>query len=50
MLLCQVGAVRAMCYVGEHCLQSGSSDGGVHLWDVRSPQQALHSLRSPDSG
>ncbi len=46
----QAGAVRGLCYVREHCLQSGSSDGSVHVWDVRYPQQALHSLRMPDSG
>ncbi len=36
--------------VKEHCLQSGGADGSLALWDVRSPQQPLHSLRTLDAG
>lgn len=42
--------MTALRLVKEHCLQSGSEDGSLVLWDVRSPQQSLHSLRAPDSG
>ena len=46
----QRGAVTALRLVKEHCLQSGGADGSLALWDVRSPQQPLHSLRAPDAG
>ena len=36
--------------VKEHCLQSGGADGSLALWDVRSPQRPLHSLRTLDAG
>lgn len=49
-LSAQAGAARALCYVREHCLQSGSSDGSLHVWDVRYAQQALRSLHMPDTG
>ena len=46
----QSGAVTVLRLVKEHCLQSGGADGSLVLWDVRSPQQPLHSLRTPDAG
>ena len=46
----QRGAVTALRLVKEHCLQSGGADGSLALWDVRNPQQSLHSLGPPDAG
>ena len=42
--------MTALRLVKEHCLQSGGADGSLALWDVRSPQQPLCSLRTPDAG
>ena len=46
----QRGMVTALRLVKEHCLQSGGADGSLALWDVRNPQQPLHSLGTPDAG
>ena len=46
----QRGPVRSLGLVTEHCLQSGSGDSVLSLWDVRSPTQPLRSLHTPDSG
>ena len=46
----QRGPVKSLGLVTEHCLQSGSGDGVLSLWDVRSPTQPLRSLQAPDSG
>ncbi len=41
--------MQSLGFVTAHCLQSGSGNGVLSLWDVRSTAQPLHSLHTPDS-